>query len=669
MTNIEAAKLIWHDTSGPTSEVYGDVYFSVDDGAAESDYVFLQHNQLAQRFSELKDSPETLFTIVETGFGTGLNFTLCLKLWQASGLKKARLKYISIEKHPLRLMDLKRAARQWPELSATAEQWLVCYPPIFPGMYTCPIRNNIQLCLFFGDIDEGLAELKESLHPQHQQRSAFIDAWFLDGFAPSKNPEMWRPSLFKAMADLSHNESTFATFTAAGLVKRGLRDAGFAVEKVPGFGRKREMLKGKFSGHGSHSVADCAPKVSNHNATWYLNPPTATIRSVAVIGAGIAGAHIANALARRGLAVTVFEEGPEPALKASGNAQGIVYCKISHRDSHQSRFICHALNFAQHFYRHQFADGVLNETSDGGLCGVLHLENEETLEKIADTFNTSEHFLVCLNREQASATSGVEVSKGAVFVKSGLWLNPPALCHALLDHPNITCHFATPINELNTTDGRINFNDQWFDHVVMACGVEKLPQCHFLPIKPIRGQVTNIDSKSPLDKLQSVICDLGYVAPQRHNQHCIGASFNLDESDLALTYTDQLQNIDHLKQALPTLEKVDITPNDLTGRTGMRCTTPDYLPIVGPLCQPERFKEQFAALSKNAKQDIYQQPFYQNNLSVFTGFGSKGLAYAPLCAEQLATQILGERPALPLSQITMLHPSRFLVRDIIRNKL
>jgi len=669
MSNIEIAKLQWREDAGLTSEAYGDVYFSVDDGAAESTYVFLQHNRLKERFSQLKDTPDCLFTIVETGFGTGLNFTLCLKLWLQFNFQHARLRFISIEKHPLTLADLQRAAQQWPQLQSVADQWLTSYPPIFPGLYTCPIDSRVELCLFFGDVSEALDELIESLHPLHKQRNGFIDAWFLDGFAPSKNPEMWSTKLFKRMAQLSCKGSTFATFTAAGLVRRGLSEVGFHVVKVPGFGRKREMLTGQFGTDPieSHSLHAKPPR--HHNATWYLNEVNHNNQCIAVIGAGIAGAHIAHSLAKRGVVVDVFDASEGPAQHASGNPQGVVYGKLSHQDSAQARLIAHCLHFAQQGYRQLFEKGALTSGQDGDLCGVLHLEDPTNLQHLANTFTGSDHFLSCLDTQQASKAAGVGLNKGAALVHGGLWLNPVSLCQHLFNHPNIKCHYQQRITHIATSADGCVIADKRYDHVVLATGVEQQTISQFLPIKPIRGQVTYIKSAPPLNGLQRVICDLGYIAPAIHQQHCIGASFNLHESSLHLNMDDQQANIEHLTSAITSLDKDTISPSELTGRAAFRCTTPDYLPMVGPLCRPADFNAIFAPLGKDAKRDIYHHPPYHSAVSVFTGFGSKGLAYAPLCAEHLAAALCNERSPLPLSQHMLLHPSRFLVRNIIKNKM
>lgn len=666
MSELKTAILDWNDPNSPVSTQYGDIYFSVDGGAAESEYVFLQQNNLAERFKQLPDSPATLFNIIETGFGTGLNFTLCLKLWRKYAPKKARLRFISIEKHPLTLRDLQKAYQKWPDIYQEAEMWQRSYPPLFPGLYNCCVDHNIELVLFFGDVLDGLDELLETLHPSHHHRDGWVDAWFLDGFAPSKNPDMWSADLFQRMAHLSQTSTTFATFTAAGSVRRGLTEAGFVVKKIKGHGKKREMLVGHFNE--KTVTASLAKPPRGHRATWYLSPKNTTLpHSVAIIGAGIAGANIAHALAKRGVKVKVFDTNNGPAMAASGNPQGIIYCKVSYQDSAASRFICNALNYAQNFYRSMFERGELIASKDGELCGVLMLDNEKNRQAIIHTFHDSPHFVEDVPKNQTFERFGVEACEGGLLLKNAGWLNPVRVCQALLEHPNIECTFNSNISNLQKIENGWLLNDTQVDAVVLATGSELNPLSDFLPIKSIRGQVTNIKSYAPLNQLKTVVCGRGYIAPSQNGMHCIGASFNLKDNSPLLTRKDQDDNIENLMWAFPGLDKSTLCTDHLDGRVAFRSTTPDYLPIAGPLPDIKELVKHFSPLSKNANKNIYRASSNVEGLYIFTGLGSKGLAYAPICADHLAALITGEPSSLPLTQHISLHPRRFLVRNIIKN--
>jgi tRNA U34 5-methylaminomethyl-2-thiouridine-forming methyltransferase MnmC len=233
---MDTAKIIWRDNQ-PFSAQFEDVYYSSDDGLAETDYVFLQGNQLAKRW---KQADLRQFTIVETGFGSGLNFLCAAKLWLTCAPKDAMLHFISIEKYPLSLADMTESCRMWPTLNALSSDFLTLYQALISQNASTEKngflgKNNIHLSLLIGDVSHCLKMINKS-----------TDAWFLDGFAPAKNPDMWSQQLFNKMASLANPHTTFSTFTASGMVRRGLTEAGFQVTKQVGFGKKREMLTGMF---------------------------------------------------------------------------------------------------------------------------------------------------------------------------------------------------------------------------------------------------------------------------------------------------------------------------------------------------------------------------------------------------------------------------------------
>lgn len=233
------ANLEWRDGM-PYSTAFGDVYFSSDNGQLETEYVFLQGNDLQSRWQALDSST---FTIIETGFGTGLNFLCAASLWLQSAPADAHLIFISVEKYPLTQQELTLALQHWPALKPVAETLLSQYASLLNTGSISLFNNRIQLDVLFGDATTCLS----TIHTK-------ADAWFLDGFAPSKNPEMWQDALFAQMARLSHAGSTFATFTSAGAVRRGLTAAGFTTSKRTGFGKKREMLHGHYPGSPAEAV-------------------------------------------------------------------------------------------------------------------------------------------------------------------------------------------------------------------------------------------------------------------------------------------------------------------------------------------------------------------------------------------------------------------------------
>ncbi len=226
------------------SEQYQDVYYNSDNGLQETDYVFLQANRLAERWL---DHPNASFTIAETGFGTGLNFLLAAKLWLDTAPFKANLHFISAEKHPLSPPDMSKAWQQWPTMKPFSEALIALYPKALEQGDVSLFNQRVRLSLLIGDAATAYQSLSQ------QQPKIAVDAWFLDGFSPAKNPDMWQGSLFKQMALLSNSHTSFATFTSASAVRRQLMAAGFKVNKQAGYAKKREMLYGQYVG-ASHAA-------------------------------------------------------------------------------------------------------------------------------------------------------------------------------------------------------------------------------------------------------------------------------------------------------------------------------------------------------------------------------------------------------------------------------
>lgn len=226
---VMSDSIITWENGTPKSIIYDDIYFSLENGLLETNHVFINGNNLENRWALLNDD----FTICETGFGTGLNFFAAWKLWQETG-NKQHLYYTSIEKYPLDIKDIQAAISLWPEFAKQLDEFSLQYPKNLQGEASMEFEfGKLHLILKFSDIKDALPDIHKP-----------VDAWFLDGFSPSKNPDMWCSNLYKNMERLTNNNGTFATFTAAGTVKRGLQEFGFKVVKSQGFGKKRHILLG-----------------------------------------------------------------------------------------------------------------------------------------------------------------------------------------------------------------------------------------------------------------------------------------------------------------------------------------------------------------------------------------------------------------------------------------
>lgn len=696
--NLETAQLRWDETGQPVSTRFDDVYFSRVDGLAETRHVFLHHNRLAERFRALEQQPETerRFAIGETGFGSGLNFLAAWQLWRETAPDDACLHFISVDRFPLQRDDLQRALSLWPELRALADELIDQYPPtVGPAFHRLHLdRGRAILTLIFDDAQRGLAQLRSCDHPDFIHSGPTLDAWFLDGFAPARNAAMWTPELFTTLAHLSRAGTTLATFTAAGVVRRGLAAAGFSPEKVPGFGRKREML----TAHYSEQTPAAASPTSDTQASaphrldrkkpalpWALpsHPglESDAPRTALIVGAGLAGCHSARALAERGWQVTVLEQHTRAAQEASGNPQGLLYAKLSPKDSPLARFNVLSLSFAQRFYRPYWQSGA-GEERFGAACGLLQVattDKERHLQtQIAQRYRATPELVRPVDAAEASELAGLPLSQPALYFPEAGWLSPATLCEALLDHPNITLGGETTITELSRrgelwSARDLNNREHRARIAVLANAraVRRFPQTAALPLKAIRGQITQVSATDRSRQLKAALCGDGYLAPSDGTRHCLGATFNLHDAETAITERDQQQNLEQLTQFGPEIANLfaDQPLGSLGGRVAFRCTTPDYLPLVGPAPDRAAFLEDFAPLRKDARLNIPRPGRYHEGLFINVGHGSRGLCYTPLSAELLVAHI--EREPMPLDRelVQALHPARFLIRDLMRNKI
>lgn len=656
LAGMPAPALSWEPDGTPRSSQFDDIYYSPGDGLAESEAVFLHGNHLPGRWSS---HPRPHFVIAETGFGTGLNFLLTWLHWrQARGAP--RLHYLSVERFPLDRGALEQALAAWPTLAPLATQLLAQYPPALPGPHRLLLEaGRVTLDLWWGDADEALADWERSRQPQ-------VDAWYLDGFAPSRNAGLWSEGLFQRMARLSQPGASLATFTAAGAVRRGLQAAGFQVEKQPGFGRKRERIVGRCL---RPAAALPWPDTPWEQAGPVPGPPHQAV----VIGAGLAGSHCAAALARRGIDVTVLEAGTI-AGAASGNPQGVLYTRLSQRHSTLVDFALASYTFAARRYREMFQARQLREGVEGALCGSLQLLAEER-ERVEPPGLAT--LYAYLEQEAASRTAGIALPGPALHFPDSGWLKPAAVCRALLSGPGIRVREGLgPVTLRREGDLWSLLDDRGRELaqspcVVLAAGLQTptLSGLDWLPLKAVRGQTTQLPPLSALAGLSSVVCHSGYLAPAAPDGHCIGATFQVSDPDPQLRLADQQANLSALAEALPTLCTAlnPLGRDALPGRVGWRAATPDYLPLAGPVADRAAFLDRYAGLRSNARQVIPQGAPCLPGLYLSAGHGSRGLTSTPLVAELIASQVCGEPLPLEPELQRALSPNRFLARNLARN--
>ena len=333
----------------PFSLEFDDFYFSIANALQESQYVFLDQNNLTCRWQALEEC-ERNFNIAELGFGAGLNFLSCCKLWLQTAPSHSTLNYYSVESRPLRLSDLTKILKLWPSLASLSSSLIDQYPSGIKGFHNIELFNGrIRLCLMLGDAQQMLTELGDSdLKGLYLHSKEPINAWFLDGFSPSKNPDIWTTHLFQTIAFLSSSTTTLSTYSAATEVAKNLSNVGFNVEHIKGFGKKRQMIRATFS-----RLTIQTEKIVGANQ-WHLDsqvePKNNKLLSATIIGAGIAGCTTAAALVKRGYEVTIIDRHTKAGQGGSGNNKAIVYPKLSLRDDALPRVNLSALLFASRYY-------------------------------------------------------------------------------------------------------------------------------------------------------------------------------------------------------------------------------------------------------------------------------------------------------------------------------
>jgi tRNA 5-methylaminomethyl-2-thiouridine biosynthesis bifunctional protein len=592
------ARLAFDPGGVPYSEDYGDVYHSADGGPAQSHHVFLAGNALPERWRG-----RASFTILETGFGLGLNFLVTRAAFLEDARSAARLHYVATEKHPFSQDDLAATLAHYPDLALHAAELLARWPLLLPGFHRLHLaRGRVALTLLLGDA--------QAMLPQLEARA---DAFYLDGFAPEKNPEMWSPATARELARLAAPGATFATWTVAGPVRSALAQAGFAVEKRPGFGRKREMLAGSYPGRARDAVAPD--------------------RRVAIVGAGIAGTSCAERLAARGWEVALIERHGGVAREASGNPVGLLRPALHLEDTALSRLSRAALGYA--FRR-------LSELSlPWRQSGILRLARDAAqmrrFEDVAGANAFPAEFARCVDAAEAARIAGRAVRGPGCWLPSSGWVSPGELCAAQLESVDgIRRIFSAEALRLTGSASAWRIEGAGgvlaeAPHVILAAAGNAnalLPAS--LPLTPVRGQVTFAPSGP---KLEVPVGGDGFVAPTAGG-FVLGATFQLGDPESGPRVADHAANLARAESLLPGFI-VGLDPARLPGRVAFRATTPDRLPIYGEL---REHRGVHAAL----------------------GLGANGLLWAPLAAELLASQMEGEPPPIERDLAAAIGPQRFV---------
>ncbi|MCC5874559.1 MAG: tRNA (5-methylaminomethyl-2-thiouridine)(34)-methyltransferase MnmD [Gammaproteobacteria bacterium] len=583
---LAPAAVVW-EGGVPIAPVYGDIYFSRHDGVAESAAVFITGNDLVARFREGAGS----FCIAELGFGTGLNFALARQTFLDHARDSDRLTFVSFERHPLPAADRRLLAEQiapaHPALAAALSDLNACAVPALMGWHRLQFDGGrVQLALYFGSAEDGLDDWLATA------AGGCVDAWFLDGFAPKQNAAMWAHSLFAKLPPLSRPGATLATFSVAAAVRQGLEQAGFAVTRVDGPPGKRQVLRGRLP-----------PDAGR--------PATSLPGRVRVIGAGLAGACCAAALARRGIRVEV-DDPFVAGSAASGNPWAVMHPRLPLDDGPRGPLFATAFAGS----RSWLAACAPECWQPRVVLQLPELRRPERLVRVLERYLPSGPWLA------ADELDGLAVIR---FDNAG-WADLGQLLRHLLDHPLISC-------SQQRIEGPLQPSADEF--VVVAAGIHSAP---LLPGQPplgrMRGQLTRTRQSMPANADRwPIVTGRGHALALADGWVC-GASYVRDGDAGAASAAEREENLARLGQ-LQRLLGVPEQAGEVSAEfVGVRCTVPDRVPLMG------------------AWRDV-------PGLYVSTGHASAGLLTCPLAAELIAATICGEAPVLDAEMRALVRPDRF----------
>ncbi|MGG2042503.1 bifunctional tRNA (5-methylaminomethyl-2-thiouridine)(34)-methyltransferase MnmD/FAD-dependent 5-carboxymethylaminomethyl-2-thiouridine(34) oxidoreductase MnmC [Burkholderia gladioli] len=653
---LAPATLVFREDGTLVSPAYGDIYHSAAGALAQAEHVFLRGNRLPERWRGRRH-----FTIVETGFGTGCNFLATWAAWRADPSRSERLHFVSVEKHPFSREDLRKAARHIVA-GTTIDASLVdeladAWPMLTPGLHRVELdAGRVVLTLAFGDACEMLPSLVLR-----------ADAFYLDGFAPSRNAELWSVEVFRALAKLADEHASFATYTSAGDVKRALENAGFSYRKVEGFAGKRAMLVGEF-----------APrwKLRRHEPPRAFDADT---RDAIVIGAGLAGCALVERLAARGWRVTLIDRHAELASEASGNRAGVFHPLVAIDDNFGARLSRAGYQYALSRWRAFEAAGHAFSRSREGLLQLACDEPEFVrMQAAADALGMPDELASLLSREQAGEQLGSETAQGGWFFPQGGSLDPTKLAAAAcaMAGERLTRLANVEVARLVPREGggwlALDANGATLASaavaiVANAADAPRLAGLRHAPVQQVRGQLSMLPAGSAPKVALPVIGD-GYLIPFADGSALTGATYEPDDLDPILREAGHRENLVRLAALLPHAQ-VDSNmladPASLAGRVAFRCVASDRLPLAGALGDEAAAAAHARALSGAQPRDL---PRAAGLYGAF-GFGSRGFVWAWLAAELIASQLEGEPWPIERELAEAIDPARFLLRALRQGRV
>jgi tRNA 5-methylaminomethyl-2-thiouridine biosynthesis bifunctional protein len=640
------SEIVWKE-GVPVAAAFDDPYYSMDGGLEESRFVFLDGVDINEKLNANRKC-----VIAETGFGTGLNFLATWQRWQEKG-KQNRLIFISTEAYPMSEKNLEQAHAAFPDLSNLSAQLRAAWPPPAQGFHFRQFeRGSISLLLMFGDATKSFSRLK-----------AKVDAWYLDGFAPAKNPEMWTDKLFTQIERLSNPGATLATFTAAGFVRRGLSAHGFEMAKTPGFGRKRERLVGHFSQKQSKTPPSALTRV------WATTPPApkqpATGQSAVIIGGGIGGANMAYSLRSRGYKTSIISNPNQPHtsvnLPAAVTIPGFVLDKAIEYE------------FFDAAYAYCVTHPVIKSAFISPLGARITSKTVEEHQRFSKIIS-----------EYDWPTDWLTLDAEALHLPRSGTLLPHKILEDLTQGSQKIFNHVHKIERTNGQWSVIGPDNETIitaDVIILAAGIHTLAllknsglssetRLEHPILRPSTGQVEILTESKRTALPQDTLSYGGYVsapiATPESAFRVLGSTFERMETLPDSSIAPTMANRDTILQEMKSVTGLHVSSetDDIHSWSGLRAMVPDHLPYAGPVPDWQDMLEACAPLARDANLPLAHTPKTIDGLYMLTGLGSKGYQYAPLLAEFIAAMICDEPLPLPDDIVPKLHPARSFVRAI-----
>ena len=634
----EGPSIRWQENT-PVSTAFEDPYYSLVNPCAEVEHTFLNGVNL----TDLAANEQLV--IAETGFGTGLNFLLAVDHWLRHAKSTSTLTFISVEAFPLAKPDLLKAHAGITRLPDMHKDLQAQWPGPLPGIHRLSfLKDRVRLLLLVGDV---LSMLKD--------QQFIADAWFLDGFAPAKNPQMWSDDVFKEIARLSGLSARLASFTAAGNVRRGLQSVGFQVNRRPGFGNKRHCIDATLESTACHREA---------NIPWLRLPKpvlSGQRPTIAIIGAGIAGRTLARRLRQYQFDVITIA-GPG-SKRYSGS--------LLPRALIAPRLVRGADAYAQ-FWAQAYSDAIceLDKLDDGdlwqGARGLL-FRFLETDQKNLQALKTSTAWP---DEWMEFQSAGVDQNEDALFFPKSGAIDPAHLFRLLGEQIDIHAD----IHQLRQTQNGWELIDHdnrivcQSNLVIIAAGTGSSA----LLGRPdgLRNGSGQLISLCPAVPPKQAILHDGYLTTaDRCGRVIAGATINRahalpkPETSEQASFEILSRLSDYLGETRSNSEALDLVP-----WAGGRCDTVDHLPLAGPVQNHTAFDHDYRNLFHGVRLSTLPEASWLCGLYTMTGLGARGFQAAFLLADQLTAMISGQPLPLGQSVTADLLPCRFQIRELKKTR-